>query len=388
MRIAIIIGELGAGGAERAAQLLGDYLIEQGHQIYYFVFDTTEIKTNVRGTIVNVGVDIEEFAMASGVRFCFDRALIANASKIKKQKRAYSIDIAISFMEDSNYLNILSRYKEKVIVSVRTAISYRTDLPDYAKNVHAIKKLYPKANKVVAVSDFVKKDLIENYGLKGNIVTVISNPAIKKFIDVANSEYKGKYKRIVCVARLDPVKQHDRIIRAFSVVAEKANDARLVLVGDGKLKSYLMWLADKYSVLNRIDFVGYSKNVAEHLIGARAFVMASRAEGFPNAMVEAMAFGVPIISTDSPGGCGEILGKKENAKGIEHCEFGVLTPYIVGKAPVYMELEKEEVDLGRAMLQLIDDDEIFEKYSVASLRRANKYSYENEMSKWERILAE
>lgn len=117
--------------------------------------------------------------------------------------------------------------------------------------------------------------------------------------------------------------------------------------------------------------------------------MASSVEGFPNSLLEAMSNGLPVITTDTPGGCGEIVGKRNIEKmndDIRYCSFGILTPYMSGPVQIDSHLTNEEYALARAMLNIVKDDSLHEKYSRRSLRRASMYSIKNIMPKWDKIL--
>ena len=188
------------------------------------------------------------------------------------------------------------------------------------------------------------------------------------------------------MGRFDPVKQHERLIRAFSYTYEKLQDARLVLVGDGKQKSYLKLVCKKLGLENGVVFAGASGDVGYFLGHARAFAMSSRVEGFPNVMVEAMAYGVPVVTTDSPGGCGEIVGKKKDSDEIQYCEYGILTPRIEGEMSNQTEPGREEKLLGEALLRLLEDDDLYRKYSDKAKRRAKDFSEDKIMAIWDEVL--
>lgn len=107
-------------------------------------------------------------------------------------------------------------------------------------------------------------------------------------------------------------------------------------------------------------------------------VMASKVECFPNSILEAMYFGLPIITTDSPGGCQEIVGKKENTNKVNSimlCKYGILTPVMPSeKLKMNMPLAEQEITLGEAMFKVLTDNELHEKYKKQSLKRAECYS--------------
>ncbi len=376
--VAIILPSLFGGGAERTAQTIGDYYFDLGYKVFYFLFENTRKKAyEVKGEIVHMGLPLSY----SG----FDSVLLA-ASTVRKFKRKYEIEVAISFMEEANFLNILSKGKERVIASVHTTLSSRDELRGIFYNPRLIKLVYNFSDYVVAVSNYVGMDLIKNYGIRQNKIIVIPNPALKREDASETAEWKWGSKAILSVGRLDAVKQQDHIIRAFSCVKKQCDDAQLVFVGEGKLRKYLERVSKEYKVESSVHFVGFSDSLGFFYRNAKAFVMASKAEGFPNAMVEAMAYGVPVVTTDSPGGCGEIVGKEESCDDIQMCQYGILVPYLRGRIVLGDSPSKEDEQLGRALLLAINDENVYEDLSEKSKYRAEHYSLDKIMNRWAKLL--
>lgn len=387
MNVAVIVPTLGMGGAERVAGFVGSYYHDRGHNVYYFLFaNCGQIFFSAKGEVVKTHV----FSPFSSKSYPENiREMLIAARVFKKLKKKYHIDIAISFMEASNFINICSKGKEKVFVSVRTVLSERKENSGFLYDERCIRLLYKRADRIISVSDYVKMDLVEHYKIPDKAITAIPNVAVFRkpaYEGMPPWEYGGK--AIICVGRLDPVKQQERVIRAFSYVYERLSDSRLLLVGDGKQKSYLKSVCEKMGLEKSVVFAGASADVGYFFRHARAFVMSSRVEGFPNVMVEAMAYGVPVVTTDSPGGCGEIVGKRESSDEVQYCEYGILTPYIKGKVSEQTGLVQEEELLGEAMLKLLEDDKLYRKYVAQSEKRAIDFSEENIMALWNQVLFE
>lgn len=382
MNIAILIPELSYGGAQRAAQVIGNYYSDNGHSVCYMLFDENE-KTayTIKGEVIYTGIPIYE-----PIDYTSTLRLLKAAAKLRRIKSKFRIDVTISFMEYCNSLNVLSRCGDRVIVSVRTTLSARHEYESLNYQRRWIQVLYNLSDKVVAVSDYTKKDLVVNYGVKKKRIITIPNPAIRHDEFSDNSEWIYGDNAIVCMGRLDPVKQHDRIIRAFSYVKRNNKSAKLLILGDGDTRGYVEFIGRKMGVSDSVINVGFTDRIGYYLKHARLFVMASRAEGFPNVIVEAMSYGVPIVTTDSPGGCGEIVGKKKSANEIQFCEYGVLIPYIYGKAPASVELEDGEIQLGKAMQLLLEDEQLNKRYAEKSFERAQYYSENSVMAMWDNLV--
>lgn len=214
----------------------------------------------------------------------------------------------------------------------------------------------------------------------------IPNPTVDLPIQKDKEAWTFGDKVVLCVGRLEPVKQQERIIRAFSIVCNKFFDARLIILGKGFRLTYLRELCKRLHIEKFVVFIGFTDNVKYYLEHARVFVMASKVEGFPNSMIEAMKYGVPIITTDAPGACAEIVGKPKNSietRTMMLCKYGILTPNISGKKHIMnFELTEEETILSDAMLKVLIEDETYERYRRQSFKRAKMYSLDKVMKRW------
>lgn len=390
MNIAILISQLGGGGAERVAQIVGNYYVDHGHKVLYLLQDNN-IKQDypVKGEIVNTGIKscMTESGISDLHRFMH---LIKAGFQMRKLKRKYKIDAAISFMEESNYINVLSKGKERVVTRICTILSDRKELNSFLYKKNIVHFFYSKADYVVIMSDYARKDMRDHYGISAKRLVKISNAVISN--DVGKDEREWMYgpKTLVCVGRVEEVKQQDRIIRAFSYVAALENEAKLLVLGKGPNLNYLKGLSSILGIEDKVIFEGFTDNVMYYLRHSRAFVMASRVEGFPNSMIEAMNCGLPVITTDSPGACGEIVGKPKDVERVDDimfCKYGILTPNVpVEKLKINSQLSKQEKILGDAMLKVLTDDSIFEKYRKRSLRRAQMYTLDRVIRKWNLLI--
>lgn len=389
MNIAILIQTLGGGGAERVAQIIGDYYVEKGNNVYYFLGDTPVKQIySVKGKVINTGIkgNVTDGGVGD-IRALF--RLVCASFRMRKYKRKYKIDAAISFIEEYNYLNVLSKGREKVITRVCIVLSRCSACSGvlYRKNI--VRFFYSLADKVVVLCDDAVEDMHKNYKLALNKMVKIPNPVLEVPISDAEIEWEYGDKVIVAVGRLATQKQHERIIRAFSYVCKHDNEARLLILGSGPNEKYLKSLCEKFNLQEKVIFTGFINNVRDYIRKSKLFVMASEAEGMPNSMLEAMACGLPVVTTDTPGACSEIVGRKKGlgeVVNIEYCPYGILTPYITGQVRMGSPLEKEEILLGQAMLEVISNEKLCEKYSRRSYKRAAMYNLDAVMRIWNRIL--
>ena len=389
MNIAILIPELCGGGAERVAQIIGNQYVQRGDEVFYFI-GNTDLKRDyqVKGKIIQTGLKSCMYGSQNDAERIFK---LLNASlKVRRLKQKYKIDVAISFMEECNYLNVLSKGKEKVITRVCTLLSKRTDQTGFLYYKSNVRFFYSKADKVIVMSQDALKEMHEYYGVPLKKILKIHNAVLDRIECKEEETWQYGSKAVVCVGRLEPVKQQERIIRAFSYVSQLENQAKLVILGKGMQLNYLKKLCNKYQISDKVFFVGFTENVTYYLRYARVFVMASKVEGFPNSMIEAMNYGVPIITTNSPGACREIVGGNQMnmIKGMYMlCKYGVLTPAMPNaRLEPNSQLSEQELILGKAILNILEDNAIYERYHVQSLERAKMFHINKIIQMWDCII--
>lgn len=390
MNIAIIIQTLGGGGAERVAKIIGDYYSERGNRVYYFLGDTRVKQAyQVKGEVINTGIKSCTSNIIYGNMQILTK-LLYNSMQMRKYKKKYDIDVAISFMEESNYMNILSKGKEKVITRICTILSQDGGWVTFLYHKRMIHFFYPKADRVVIMSDYAREDMHDKFGIPMKKMIKIPNPVLipeENETDDFNWNYGDN--AIVVIGRLADEKQHDKIIRAFTYVHDRNPQARLIILGAGPKENYLKNVRKRYNLNDVVVFAGFQSNVSFYLKNSKVFAMASTVEGYPNSMLEAMANGLPIVTTDIPGGCGEIVGKNDSKKlcnEIQYCRYGILTPYMCGPVQLDKELTREERLFGKAMLEVLEDRRLREKYCRRSLKRASSFQIDKIMPKWDRLI--
>ncbi len=381
MNIAILIQELEGGGAERVASLIGNYYIEQGHNVYYFISkNSKKCAYEVKGKIIRTEI------VANQNRIM---ALFEAASIMRKYKKSYKIDVSISFMEEFNYINVLSKGRDTVITRICTILSQREELRRtcFLYNKHLIRFFYNHADKVVVMTDYAKNEMEHQYGIKRKKLVKIPNPISALKMQSNTAEWIYGTNTVICVGRLENVKQHHIAIRAFSTVIPQIPDARLIILGGGPNKNKLNSLIKNLHLENHVFLLGFQKDVSYYLQNAKAFLMTSYTEGFPNSMVEAMSAGLPVISIDSPGAPREILKVTESSNNsIQYGAYGILTPYIKNNYMVKEAITYEEQMLGQAVTEILVNDSLRKKYSDAALKRAQMYNTEKIMAIWNKII--
>lgn len=223
---------------------------------------------------------------------------------------------------------------------------------------------YPLADEIVAVSDGVADDLADVTGLARDRITVVYNPVEQTHVRRREASGRGENKtataRLVCCGRLEPAKDFPTLIYSLQRLS-KSRAVHVDLLGDGSQEEALKMLAKQLGVDELITFHGYVADPFEFYQCADVFVLSSAWEGFGNVLVEAMACGLPVVSTNCPSGPAEIL-----ANGA----YGPLVP--PGNA----------IALAEAIASVLDNP----VDTDALIRRAAEFLPENAAAQYRRIL--
>jgi len=249
-----------------------------------------------------------------------------------------------------NHANIVAIWaKQLVSFPIHLAVSEHNTLSisnNNSRNIRSklipflMKVFYPKADTVVAVSTGVKEDLIQRTSIDSKKVFVIYNPVVtpdlfSKAAEPLDDSWFAPSSPpvIIGIGRLTAQKNFTSLIRAFAAV-RKNRPARLMILGDGEEKSKLEALALELGLQNDVALPGFINNPYKFLKRSALFVLSSKWEGLPTVLIEALALGTPVVSTDCPSGPAEIL---------ENGLWGHLVPV-------------EDIDsLANAMLKSLDE---------------------------------
>jgi glycosyltransferase involved in cell wall biosynthesis len=173
--------------------------------------------------------------------------------------------------------------------------------------------LYRRADAIIAVSAGVADDLSASTGLPRQRINVINNPVVTdQTLDLARKEFRhswfepGAPPVIVAAGRLAAAKDYPTLLRAFAKL-RSTRSCRLMILGEGDLMNDLTRLARELGINRDVEFAGFVINPYAVMSRSALLVLSSRWEGSPNVLVEAMACGLPVVSTDCPSGPREIL---------------------------------------------------------------------------------
>jgi glycosyltransferase involved in cell wall biosynthesis len=305
--IAIFLPSLAGGGAQRSMLSLAEGLAAAGIRVDLVVGSAI-------GRLhrqVPQGIDLIDLG-AARVLGALPR-LVAYLSRERP-------NVLISALDHANLVAIcarmISRSPTRVFVSVRNTLSEKVQqsrsrrermLPLLAR------RLYPLAEGVVAVSDGVRDDLVANIGLPPRLVQVLRNPVVTpQLTTLAQREPDHAWFRpgeppvVLAAGRLTHQKDFATLLYAFDEV-RRHHPCRLVILGEGPERADLESLVRRLGLVDQCDLHGFVDNPYAFMRRARLFVLSSAWEGLPGVLIQAMACGTPVLSTDCPSGPREIL---------------------------------------------------------------------------------
>ena len=285
LRLLLYCPALSDGGAERVWALLAGALAARGHAVTLAVDGGAE-----NGPVVPSGV---RFVVLGGGH-------VANVRALRRLLRELRPEAAISAIAASPLkLHLAARGMDIPLIHAfhgfeewRTGrlsrLTWRL-LPHLARRAAAI----------VAVSEALRAALVREWGAPEAKTFRIHNPvALPEPLPDA-SDLAGRAPHVLAMGRLSGEKGFGLLLKAFAMM--KTREARLTILGDGPLRAHLRELAENLSIAERVAFAGWQADVWPWLKRAKVFALASRTESFSVAVVEALAAGLPVVSTDTPG---------------------------------------------------------------------------------------
>lgn len=347
MKNVLLLGsELGKGGAERSISLLSYYLEQHGYNVVLCILSGTD-RTKYYQTCKQVlFVDPPAHSGAIGKV----KAWRYRIKRVKEIKRQYSIDVSISFLEGPDYVNVLTRGKEKIALSIRGSKMFDKEISGRMGAVRKkwlIPSLYKRADEIVCVTQALADELNTYFNIPTSKLKVIYNfyeeEVIRNKAAQALTTDEAKiFERpvIITSGRLHMAKEHDKLISILPLVQQQI-PARLMILGDGALLNDLKQQAEqlglkacvwdgKYEDAD-VYFMGFQDNAFKFYEHSKLFALSSSWEGFPNVLAEALICHKPVVSTDCPTGPREILdikGLQEPTEKAIRINVGTLLPML------------------------------------------------------------
>lgn len=349
LKVFLLIASLEIGGAQRLVVDLLNHLDRKR------VSPSLVLSRAVGPFIERVPIDCPIFDLARRSKWDFPFLAARLCSLIRRERP----DAILSVLFHANMLAWVSvgllGTKVPVVMSEHISIeSYRRG-PRWVPWM--MRTAYPAADRFIAVSEGVGKELVNYWGVSESTVDVIHNP-----VDLDHIQKLGQYRLegtldpsravIVSVGRFTAQKDFSGLLHAFARM-RRSMSATLVLVGDGEERQALQQLAKDLGIGDDVIWPGYDPNPYRWIARANLFVLSSLYEGFGIVITEAMALGVPVVATDCPHGPAEILRGGQD---------GILVP------------PADERLLAQAMVRVLTDDSVREKLITAGQERVKTFS--------------
>lgn len=357
MHAFLFISSLGAGGAERAMSELASFLAGAGWHVTLATLtdpaqaDRYPLHANVQR--VHLGNPAPSRGLVGKLR--------ANLRRIRALRyalRKARPDVMVSFMEATNVLAVLAARP----LGLPVVVAERTDPSRHLPSVPAMwrwgrRRYYRHARAVVAQTRGAADWLTAECGCGVDVIPNALRPLPEPRAPRASW--------FVSAGRLEPVKGYDVVLSAFARVSAELPDWRLVIAGEGRLDEPLRRLAVELGVADCVDWLGHRDDVERVLERAAVVTLASRYEGFPNVLLEALGMGAAVIATDCRSGPAEMIVDGKN---------GLLVPV-------------DDVEaMAAGMSRLAADAALRERLGAQALSVRSTYAQAAVMRRWTTLL--
>lgn len=405
-KLLMVIPNLGLGGAQR---VFHDHSVEltKYYDVTEAVFDFDSENLYPSGNL------LESLAVTGGggpVRKLAN--FFRRVGQLRRLKQRLSTDICISHLEGADYVNLLSKGREKVILLIHGSKTYDRNISGttgWLRKRVLMPLLYRRADRIVTVSLGIIPEMVDDYGVDARKLSAINNSfevesvweRAQEPLPPAMQAVYAAGSVLVTSGRLAIQKNQKPLLDIFAALRAK-QAAKLVFVGDGELREELVqyaqsrglrvheaWGEEPLTPDFDVYFVGLQHNPFQYIRPASVFVFPSAWEGFPLALGEAMTCGVPVVSTDCPTGPREMLAPASATPAVpiraaEWAEYGLLMPMLTEAATLVADEHAWVATLGA----LLNDAAKRAQLGNAARQRANDFTHANTFRRWKKLIDE
>lgn len=334
--IAFFMHNFNGGGAEKVTITLANELVSKGYNVKFIVRDNSGVLEKcIRSEIEIINLNLTQKSK-----------IIKNFKNIKLLKKIINskeIDIMISITAPMNLIasisNSLAKNRVRLFATVHNAISMEKKSFNFLR--HKLLRFYDKyIEKTIIVSKEAENDYIKTIKINSDKTITIYNPVVSENIkSLSEEEIEHKwlvkerdYTTILAIGRLTEQKNFEMLLNSIRIVSDTRN-VRLIILGEGELREKLKMQATKLKIDNLVDFYGFTHNPYSFLARCDIYALSSKWEGLPTVLIEALACGCKIVSTDCKTGPKEIL---------DNGRYGILTKI------------DDEIEFSKAIIKAID----------------------------------
>lgn len=337
-RILLLNTQMEAGGAQKAALELGRGLESLGHEVTV-------------ATLYDKGSYVEEFSVRYGLRIVDLQMkppggfitkvshFVEGLVQLRNLLRSEQIDILQTFDFYSNAIGPLVARTANVPVCVTSQRSSSRGAKKWLRILDRAITNSQLVQMMTAVSEDTRLESIDKEGIHPRkIVTIPNGVNLKRFaVNLSRQEYDSLYKDIgvdesaiivTTVARLYPVKGHKYLLEAIPSILTVMSNVHFLFIGEGPLMKQLEQDVSRAGLSNNVHLLGARSDIPQILTISHLFVLPSLWEGLPNAILEAMAAGLPVVSTDV-NGCTEVVEDEETGLLVPPANPGRMTDAIL-----------------------------------------------------------
>ncbi len=344
-KILFFLNSFGLGGAERVCDNYAKEYLNQGFEVHFItLYKESDYVINENYKVINLDIDKNISSTNKIIQILKKRKIVNNY--LKKHK----FSLITANLPFSQLLARLTKINKKCIYVQHSTLSN-----DISIKYRKVLNIIFRKRKIVAVSKNVGKELINDFKFKEKYVTTIYNPLLLEEIKKLKKEKTDNIKPyILFVGRLEKVKRPERMLETF-YKGKFYKEYKLVILGSGSLLEKLKKIAKNYNIEKDVIFKGYTPNVYSYMSRAKALVVTSDSESFSMVLLEALACGCKVISSNCKYGPSEIL-------------TGELSKYLVNNIADIEEYIKVLKDALNNYPN-IDNINIFDKFEINNLTK-------------------